>query len=484
MREITKPMMLDQTGRKIVDYISSVAEALWQDKAISVQPKAVNFVDYDGKVVYSYTAEEFAELEVLPPNPSHAGLRAQGWNWTLAEAQRYVAAYGACEIGQMYITDDGTTRAHIEIGESERLTLRLRFAQTVANGVTVDWGDGSEAEAVEALSANIVHTYPTAGRYTIRLTVTEGCEVRLGTATSTAVTSDTVIGADSSSAFVGTGVTEYYGTGRSALRALEIGAGVVAIGSGGLDCESHLEAVTIPRNVVTIYQNAFRGCFALRAVVVPRGVTAINQLTFRCCYKLEAVSLPEGLTTVGVGAFMTCISLVRVSVPEGVTALPRGVFQRCFSAQAIVVPNSVKSFGTDCFEACYELRTVRIPSGVTAISDRMFTCCYSLASLDLPEGIKTLGKWAFVRSFAMKEITIPASVTSIGELCFCYADGTSVMHIKATTPPTMAATSALSTAYTAIYVPWSEDHSVLAAYQAATNWNNFASILREEEEPA
>lgn len=50
-------------------------------------PKDVNFIDYDGQLLYSYTADEFAELTELPPNPTNDGLTAQGWNWTLENAK-------------------------------------------------------------------------------------------------------------------------------------------------------------------------------------------------------------------------------------------------------------------------------------------------------------------------------------------------------------------------------------------------------------
>ena len=59
----------------------------------------VEFIDYDGDVVDSYTAAEFAELTALPPNPTHEGLIAQGWNWSLADAKSFVATYGRITIG-------------------------------------------------------------------------------------------------------------------------------------------------------------------------------------------------------------------------------------------------------------------------------------------------------------------------------------------------------------------------------------------------
>lgn len=49
----------------------------------SVPAKEVNFRDYDGTVVYSYTPAEFAALSAMPANPDHSGdeipLTSQGW---------------------------------------------------------------------------------------------------------------------------------------------------------------------------------------------------------------------------------------------------------------------------------------------------------------------------------------------------------------------------------------------------------------------
>lgn len=50
----------------------------------------VNFIDYDGTVVNSYSKEDFLALSAMPENPSHDGLVAQGWNWSFEDAQDYV----------------------------------------------------------------------------------------------------------------------------------------------------------------------------------------------------------------------------------------------------------------------------------------------------------------------------------------------------------------------------------------------------------
>ena len=47
----------------------------------------VNFYDYDGTIIKSMSSAQFRGLESMPTNPSHEGLTAQGWNWTLSDAK-------------------------------------------------------------------------------------------------------------------------------------------------------------------------------------------------------------------------------------------------------------------------------------------------------------------------------------------------------------------------------------------------------------
>ena len=83
--------------------------------------KAVNFRDYDGTILYSYTVDEAAALTELPPLPEHSGLICQGWNWSLDD----IKAMGrAVEVGAMYITDDGKTRIYIHLEEGRTAPMR------------------------------------------------------------------------------------------------------------------------------------------------------------------------------------------------------------------------------------------------------------------------------------------------------------------------------------------------------------------------
>ena len=104
------------SGDGLEDFASDIA-SIPSGGGGSQPQKDINFYDYDGTIVNSYTAAEFAELSSFPNNPAHEGLTAQGWNWTLSDAKTYVAANGKLDIGQMYITSDGKTRLYIRLIE-------------------------------------------------------------------------------------------------------------------------------------------------------------------------------------------------------------------------------------------------------------------------------------------------------------------------------------------------------------------------------
>lgn len=91
-------------------------------------------------------------MSELPPLPTREGLTCQEWNWTLQQIKDYVASYGKCEIGATYTTDDGKTRIKLTIRDPKYATIPIVFQQNVANGVKVNWGDGSADQTYSGTS--------------------------------------------------------------------------------------------------------------------------------------------------------------------------------------------------------------------------------------------------------------------------------------------------------------------------------------------
>ena len=340
----------------------------------------VTFYDYDGTILHSYTKDEFLALTEFPPLPTRGGLICQEWNWDFAEAVGYVAEYGCLDIGATYITDDGKTRLYITIAAEGRMDVPLYFNQSVANGVTIDWGDGSATETLSGTkNVNTTHHYNAIGDYVISLDVADGCTLRFG---------------HSNASYCVMGSTAY--TGRkycNMLRKAEVGQGVTLIDS-----------------------YAFGYCYSLSSVVFPKSITTIGPYAFEYCYPLSSVVIPKGVTSFSNEVFYNCRSMLSVAFPKGITSIKASVFNGCNSLSSVVIPKGVTSVGKYMFKNCHSLSSAVIPEGVTIISGEMFYNCYSLSSVVIPKGVTSVESNAFYycSGMAFYDFSSLDSVPSLG----------------------------------------------------------------------
>ena len=137
---------------------------------VTYEDNDVNFYDYDGTIVYSCSAEDFASMTEMPSNPTHEGLTAEGWNWSLQNAKTYVAEYGMLEIGQTYHTTDGKIHLYIDV-PSDNYSLYVGL--NASKRTTIEWGDNTQDSSVQTSSSGnptyTQHTYTTKGKYVIKL---------------------------------------------------------------------------------------------------------------------------------------------------------------------------------------------------------------------------------------------------------------------------------------------------------------------------
>ena len=433
----------------------------------AVRADAVNFRDYDGTVLYSYTATEFANLTEMPSLPTRQGLICQGWNWLLADAQSYVATYGMLEIGATYITDDSKTRLHIKIAAEGRMDVPLYIQQTVSNGVTIDWGDGSATETISGTGkVNAYHTYAEIGEYTISLNPLSGCWLRLGH--------------NYENTYSVFGNLEVYS---NMLQVVEIGGNVASIErSTFYNCHS-LANVAIPQGWTSIGSHAFYGCHSLASVAIPQGVTGIEMNTFRGCSSLVNVAIPQGVTGIGTYAFQGCSSLVNVVIPQGVTSIVSYAFQSCYSLASVVIPQSVTSIGSYAFQSCYSLASVVISQGVTSIGEDTFDNCSSLTSVVIPQSVTSIGEVAFYRCYSLVSVVISQGVTSIGGSMFGGCEGVAYYDFSShTIVPLLTATNAFSSipADCKIVVPV----GLLEVWKNAPNWNTYVNNIIADYTPS
>ena len=409
--------------------------------------KDVNFYDYDGTRVYSYTAQEAQALTALPANPSHIGFTAQGWNWTLAEIKAQLTAVGGVvNVGQHYVTSDGKTEIDICLDDSNYLSPWLGIA--VNGTVVVDWGDNSATSTMTGTSDSTVktanHTYSSTGNYTIKITVSSGkFTFRNGGYVG-------ILYIDSN--------TNYWNnpTYSSMITDIRIGSNA-QIGKNAFSQCRNLTKINIPASLfVSSSDNIFARSPKIKFVVIPSGTTSILYNTFLNCAGLERVSIPASVDTFGESAFNSCFNLDNLTFPSGLTTINKSTFYYAQSMRKIVIPSGVTTVPVQYCYYCYKMRYMTIPNTVTTISDNAFCGPYS---------------W--------EVITIPASVTSIGTQSFNALYGTKEIHFKGSTPPTLAASNSFGNFRPSciIYVPTGS----LSAYTSAQYYPSSATYTYVEE---
>lgn len=297
--------------------------------AASASPKDVNFYDYDGTLLHAYTLAEVQALTELPsaPTPKRDFLVFDGWNWTLAE----VKAFGRkVDVGATYTTIDGATRLVVSVPHPSDLSVTLNFR----GAATIDWGDGSSENATGGLYVRhaVQHTYPAAGRYTIKLAYTQGQLYSLADENN-----NIPIVGDADQMSNGKLVEFYQGSVPLAF------TDKLFINSPGL------ELCTLDASVSSTGGNLCYNCKRLKFFVYPSNITTTNGQAFYGCESLCGCVMNASMAgTIGQGAFRFCRALVRIIFPDGVIGLAMYVFQNT-PLKEFVVPQNVTTIGTGAF---------------------------------------------------------------------------------------------------------------------------------------
>ena len=421
---------------------------------------AVRFFDYDGTVLYQYSKAQFLALSSMPANPSHTGLVAQGWNWTLADAKAHVTSWGFLDIGQMYTTSSGATELKIVLYQGRQAP----YLMLAVNGtVSIDWGDGSTASSVTgtSLTTRIAtqHTYANPGSYTIKISITSG-------AFSLYTGSTNYYGILNSNSTPNTNANRIYSV---ALEAVHIGNGDVTIGNYAFHQNYALDYITIPKTAKIGSSNNFTNCYRLRTITFPLGDNTfnyaftfdgcynlsfigfsnkmtgnVNSSTFlQNCYNLDAIILPATMTSSYLPHSTILPQILRIIIPSqnlkriqttiditsqlnsGTSIASSQFADNLWLNREINIPSNITSIGSYAFRNCKSIRKITVAANNANIyqNDYLFNSCFALQFITIPTAITSVRSYTFDELYSLLgPITFPSSLTSIsGGDCFEHA---------------------------------------------------------------
>lgn len=442
---------------------------------------AVRFFDYDGTVLHSYSKDQFLALSALPANPSHTGLVAQGWNWTLADAKAYVTEWGFLDIGQSYTTSSGATEIDIYLYQG-RTEPYLQLA--VKGTVTVDWGDNSATTSITGTSLTTriqtQHIYTNPGAYTIKISIAD--------------TSSSFAFYSGSSAYCGplganSGTQSINRVYTSAIEAIRIGNGDITIGSYAFCYCTSLDYITIPKSIKITNNYAFDYCYRLRSMTFPLGDNNISYIPyFNTCYNLSFIGFSNKVTgtssssnflvncynirSITMSSTANCSTLPstatmlrllwfivplknmkrvnypyditsilnssttiassqfngniwiegNLNIPSNITAIESSAFYGCYSIKHVTIPTNTADIlkETDTFASCYGLQSINLPTNLTVLGHGFGSYCYSLLGpYTIPSGITKFNGDTFEGAASIKTIILHNNITDLGSY-FCY----------------------------------------------------------------
>ena len=245
--------------------------------------------------------------------------------------------------------DDGKTRLYITVPASAmpdrpppRNQVPLYIQQTVANGVTIDWGDGTAVETLPGTGkVNTTHTYEQAGDYVISLEPAEGCELDFGNGSSS----------------------------------------YCVMGETFRGYSNILRKVYIGKNVRSIANYAFQDCLCLSSVFFHDSPTAFWPEAFNRC-PIESIIIPSKVTKIYDSCFEFCTSLLSVVIGERVEDIYDRAFEQCRNLKDVYLyPISPPAIRTGTFsnvpsDCTYHVRpksleTYKLATNWTTIADQI-----------------------------------------------------------------------------------------------------------------
>lgn len=330
----------------------------------------VNFYDYDGTIVKSYTKNDFLNLASMPDNPTHEGLTSQGWNFTIEDAKNYVSKYGFVEIGQLYKPSDD--KIHIfTILDNNNKSPYVGFA--IDGTATIEWGDGTSDNVSGSSTSTMLytqHTYLTGGKYEIKIFSTSNIYLSGNSNTSYLLADSTT-----------PSTTNVY---KDTIEKIYLSSNVY-INSCSFTKQSNLKYIIISKDILggSAFKT-FSNCFSLIHINLMATNISNFKSCFAYCYSLKSVSVGGTNKLITDNAFGYCKSINKIMMFGSTSTSISNPFCAYSSIKKFAFDENITNISGALFEECVLLKEITFSKNLTTISStsNMFNSCSSLNKLD------------------------------------------------------------------------------------------------------
>jgi hypothetical protein len=323
---------------------------------------------------------------------------------------------------------------------SDPYTIEVNYFQNRANDVKVYFGDdtGEHSSNNVTKAASIVHTYSEPGTYTIEIWGTPH-----GYYLGNSYTKQTIVPAccindiefawdvttTQAHAFKGAGITE-----------LKLTSYMDTIAESAFEACKNLTSLTIPANIKTIGNYAFKDCTAIAGtVVIPKTLESAGIYAFYGCTSMTNLIFEEdGALRQISDYFANNSGIKQLDIPGHIDYLGKAAFGNCRYLEKVILRNPNLQMGDQVFNSTIKLNTAG-PIGdsdadydiefawKTKIPDNAFSAgtifrqSY-LQTVVLPDSLEEIGHNAF-RGSAIQEIKLPTNKPiTIGDNAFYFTN--------------------------------------------------------------
>lgn len=200
---------------------------------------------------------------------------------------------------------------------------------------------------------------------------------------------------------------------------------VISIGEEAFRGCKELESIYIPKNIIEIEDAAFLGCIKLIHVQMEDSnekELRIYDSVFSGCSSLSEIILPERVIYLG-ERFISGTSIASITIPKNVEVIDSiyrkfGVLEGAYKLKEVIYGEGTKNISNGMCAGNKEIVKVKLPGTVEAIKNQAFQECTALESIYIPESVTSIGTEAFEGCIALESIYIPRNVTSIGAEAF------------------------------------------------------------------